>query len=79
MLTLAGGFASTAGWPATHFLIEAVGWRGTYIVYAALMACVGAPLHALPLPRSRADIAAPKPATTRAGTLLPAHGLPSSW
>jgi hypothetical protein len=37
-LTLAGGFASTAGWPATHFLIGAVGWRGTYIVYAALMA-----------------------------------------
>ena len=33
-LTLAGGFASTVSWPATHVLIEAVGWRGTYLVYA---------------------------------------------
>ena len=30
-LTLAGGFASTVGWPATHFLTEAVGWRGDAI------------------------------------------------
>src|SRR5580704_8411887 len=37
-LTLAGGFASTVSWPATHVLIEAVGWRGTYLVYAALLA-----------------------------------------
>ena len=27
-LTLAGGFASTVSWPATHFLLAAVGWRG---------------------------------------------------
>ena len=31
-LTLAGGFASTVSWPATHFLLAAVGWRGTYLV-----------------------------------------------
>ena len=53
-LTLAGGFASTVSWPATHFLLEAVGWRGTYLVYAALLALVAAPLHAL-LPRDRAE------------------------
>jgi MFS family permease len=52
-LTLAGGFASTVSWPATHFLIDAVGWRGTYLVYAALLACISAPLHALALPRTR--------------------------
>src|SRR6266581_6088434 len=64
-LTLAGGFASTAGWPATHFLIGSVGWRGTYIVYAALMALVCAPLYAFALPRSRAalDVPAGGPAT----------------
>jgi hypothetical protein len=44
-LTLAGGFASTAGWPATQFLIDKVGWRGTYLVYAALLAVVAAPLE----------------------------------
>ncbi len=37
-LTLAGGFASTVGWPATQYLIDAVGWRGCYLVYAALLA-----------------------------------------
>ncbi len=60
-LTLAGGFASTVSWPATHFLIEAVGWRGTYLVYAALLALISAPLHAFLLPRSRAEIVVPKP------------------
>jgi MFS family permease len=56
-LTLAGGFASTVSWPATQLLIDAVGWRGTYLVYAALLATVAAPLHAFALPRSRADSA----------------------
>jgi MFS family permease len=76
-LTLAGGFASTVSWPATHFLIDAVGWRGTYLVYAALLACISAPLHALALPRTRFEPEAkaasdgpPPPA------LLPPYGLP---
>src|SRR5580700_1882493 len=58
-LTLAGGFASTVGWPATQFLIDKVGWRGTYLVYAALLALVAAPLHAFALPRQRVQIPAP--------------------
>jgi MFS family permease len=53
-LTLAGGFASTVSWPATHVLIDHIGWRGTYLVYAALLALVAAPLHAFVLPRGRA-------------------------
>jgi MFS family permease len=53
-LTLAGGFASTVSWPATQFLINAVGWRGAYLVYAALLAAVAAPLQAFALPRERA-------------------------
>jgi MFS transporter len=54
-LTLAGGFASTVSWPATYLLIQSVGWRGTYLVYAALLALVAAPLHAFALPRTRTD------------------------
>jgi MFS family permease len=54
VLTLAGGFASTVGWPTTHFLIGAVNWQGCYLVYAALLVFVCAPLHAFALPRSRA-------------------------
>ncbi len=55
VLTLAGGFASTVSWPTTLILIEAIGWRGTYLVFAAVLALVAAPLHAFALPRQRAD------------------------
>jgi MFS family permease len=76
-LTLAGGFASTVSWPATHFLLEAAGWRGTYLIYAALLAAVAAPLHALGLPRERAETQPVKAgeAAAPAKTLAP-HGLP---
>ena len=75
-LTLAGGFASTVGWPATHLLIGAVGWHGTYLVYGALLALVCAPLHAFALPRGRAAVAT-RLETTNAPPipLLPAQGL----
>jgi MFS family permease len=76
-LTLAGGFASTVSWPTTHFLLEAVGWRGTYLVYAALLACVSAPLHAFVLPRARfqADVAKHDDAKAPE-KILPPYGLP---
>jgi MFS family permease len=76
-LTLAGGFASTVSWPMTHFLLERVDWRGTYLIYAALLAFVAAPLHALALPRTRYEIetAVPDPQST-AVKVLPAYGLP---
>jgi len=76
-LTLIAGFASTVSWPATHFLLQGVGWRGTYLIYAALLATVAAPLHALALPRSRAE--APTGARAQAeapARVLPPHGLP---
>src|SRR5450631_1763 len=76
-LTLAGGFASTVSWPTTHFLLEAVGWRGTYLVYAALLACISAPLHAFALPRGRFEADVPKFADARPpDKVLPPHGLP---
>jgi hypothetical protein len=75
-LTLAGGFASTAGWPTTHLLIQSVGWRGTYVVYAVLMAAVCAPLYAFALPRSRASVDAPAGGiAAQPAALLPPHGL----
>jgi hypothetical protein len=55
LLTLPGGLASTVSWPATHMLINAFGWRATYLFYAMLLAVVAAPLHALVLPRHRAE------------------------
>ncbi|MBS0248989.1 MAG: MFS transporter [Proteobacteria bacterium] len=77
-LTLAGGFASTVGWPATHFLTEQVGWRGTYWIYAALLLVIAAPLHAFLLPRDRIEAAAPPPSpgAKPPDRILPARGLP---
>jgi MFS family permease len=82
-LTLAGGFASTVSWPATQILIDTVGWRGAYLVYAALLAVVAAPLHAFALPRQRASPMTRETEsqpeglaeTKKSGALLPAHGL----
>jgi len=75
-LTLAGGFASTVSWPATYALIGALGWRGTYLVYAALLALVAAPLHAFALPRSRAEPDLPHHTSTGPPVgVLPAKGL----
>src|SRR3954462_5124742 len=51
-VTFAGGFASTVGWPATQLLLEHLGWRGTYLTFAAVLACVVAPLNAFALPRT---------------------------
>lgn len=62
LITFAGGFASTVSWPSTLFLIDKVGWRGTYLVYAAVLTLIAAPLHAFALPRERADPHAPPPA-----------------
>jgi MFS family permease len=76
VLTLAGGFASTVGWPATHLLIGSVGWRGAYLVYAVLLAAVCAPLHALALPRDRAaHDAAAHDKSAQPVALLPPHGI----
>jgi MFS family permease len=76
-LTLAGGFASTVSWPATHFLIDRVGWQGTYLIYAALLVCIAAPLHAAALPRSRyeADVPRQDDITAPVKVLTP-YGLP---
>jgi len=76
-LTLAGGFASTVSWPATHVLIDRLGVRGTYLVYALLLALVAAPLHAFALPRARADRnAGPVNARPTPAPLLPPRGRP---
>jgi hypothetical protein len=44
-LTLIAGFASTLFWPLTGYLVEQFGWRGTYLLFAALNLCVCVPVH----------------------------------
>lgn len=77
VLTLAGGFASTVSWPVTLFLIQTVGWRGAYLVYAALLAGLAAPLHAFALPREQAGSASRHTTVSDKQTkvFVPSHGL----
>ncbi len=48
-LTLVAGLASTLFAPLTNALVEALGWRGAYLVLAVVLAVVTIPLHALTL------------------------------
>ncbi|OOC53566.1 MFS transporter [Nocardiopsis sinuspersici] len=49
-LTLVAGLASTVFAPLTAALEQAWGWRGAYLVLAAVLALVVVPLHAFALP-----------------------------
>jgi MFS family permease len=76
-LTLIGGFASTVSWPATQLLLGITDWHGTYLVFAALLAGVAAPLLAFVLPRTRADHRHhADPNAELPSAPLPAKGLP---
>ncbi len=55
-LTLFGGFASTVCWPLTAFLNAHLGWRGTCLTYAGILAAGVAPLYLLALPREEVRI-----------------------
>jgi MFS family permease len=57
-ITLIAGFASTVGWPLTQWGLDALGWRGTCLGWAALHIVLGVPLHSL-LPRGRVEEAPP--------------------
>lgn len=46
-LTLFGGFASTIFWPLTAQLDAALGWRQTYLCFAAVQLLLCLPLHLL--------------------------------
>ncbi len=64
-------------WPATHFLIDRVSWQSTYLIYAALLVCIAAPLHAAALPRSRYEADVPVQSESAPPVkVLPPYGLP---
>ncbi|MBA4234136.1 MAG: hypothetical protein C0465_26550 [Ralstonia sp.] len=46
-ITLWGGLASTAFWPATTFLLERMHWRNMLLIYAAVILLVCVPIAAL--------------------------------
>ena len=50
-LTLFGGFASTVFWPLSQYLLDTIGWRVAFGIYAALHAVVCFPLHGVLIPK----------------------------
>lgn len=63
MVTLAGGFASTVFWPLTMQLLNTIGWRGAFGVFALLHLFVCLPLHWRAIPAGGGEQAAtPSPA-----------------
>jgi hypothetical protein len=52
VVTLWGGFASTAFWPASAFLLDAIGWRPMILLYAAAILLVCVPIAASLIARS---------------------------
>ncbi len=74
-LTLFGGFASTVCWPISAFLLDAFGWRGVCLVYAAIQLCAALPVYLLILPRGVPAEVAHATATAPETGLAP-RGLP---
>lgn len=66
VLTLFGGFASTACWPLSALLVETVGWRDACLVYALLHLALALPAHLIavpdPPPAGDARLEGPAPA-----------------
>ncbi|QQO17532.1 MFS transporter [Bradyrhizobium diazoefficiens] len=50
-LMLVTGLSSSIFWPTTSFLSGHLGWRGTCVVYAAMLILVSLPLYAFAAPR----------------------------
>ena len=69
-ITLFAGFASTVGWPASAFLIDALGWRGACLAWAVLHLLLGLPLNRLLVPK------APPPMPTASPQEPAPHGAP---
>jgi hypothetical protein len=55
-MTLIAGFSSTLTWPLSLLLLDAVGWRGACLAYAALEIAVCLPLYLLFLPIGAANV-----------------------
>jgi len=65
-LTLFGAFASTVFWPLGHYFDEAVGWRQTLVLFAAINLAVCLPLNWIGLARRepegvRAEVSSERP------------------
>jgi MFS family permease len=66
-ITLFAGFASTVGWPTSAIFIDAFGWRGACLAWAALHLLIGVPLNRLLVPKAALQV----PEMAHAGAAAP--------
>ncbi len=85
-VTLIAGFASTVSWPLSSLLNDAVGWRQTCLVWAALDLFVALPINRFVLPPSprlprapRADSEGPVGWKPRREMILVAYAFAATW
>jgi hypothetical protein len=55
-ITLFAGFSSTVGWPASSLFIDAAGWRGACLIWAAVHLVVGLPLNRFLVPKASSPV-----------------------
>jgi MFS family permease len=55
-ITLFAGFASTVGWPLSAFYIDAFGWRGACLAWAAMHLLIGLPMNRFLVPNAPAPV-----------------------
>lgn len=55
-VTLFGGFASTVFWPLSQYLLDTVGWRMTFAIYAGLHLVLCLPVHWFGVPAGRGAV-----------------------
>jgi MFS family permease len=55
-ITLFAGFASTVGWPLSALYIDAFGWRGACLAWAAMHLLVGLPMNRFLVPKAAAPV-----------------------
>lgn len=72
-LTLISGFASSVFWPLSGWLVGEFGWRGTFLIYAALHLMIALPIHLLIARRApgRAAVVAAAPLGDPKGVVRP--------
>jgi len=80
-LTLFGGFASTVFWPLSQYLLETIGWRACFGIYAGLHVVLCLPIHALSVPPGLGapTVDAPTAAPLPEGALKPQRRAVFAW
>ena len=68
-ITLVAGFASTVGWPASAAMIDAIGWRGACLVWAAAHLSIGLPMNRLLIPKGTQPAHVPVAASGGSATI----------